>query len=533
MQSELDRSMENLVMDGHEKPYFISYRLVDIERQPIEASMGSLTDMNIYQSRRLTIDLRIGDYSFDNSGAKEKQWWELEAEDRKYQNLQMPIDEDTIALKHRLWLVTDHMYKKALEDYEKKKKDEALSAEEDDDKVPDFSREEPETYIGERVSLLIDRKAMEERVKDLSTIFTSYEDITVSRVRFEARASNVYFANTEGLQIQDGGILYSVEIEAHTRSVDGMTLSDNKKFYSNDGEFDYEMLEDEITGMAERLTEIRKAEVCEPYAGPVLIAAPASGAIVADILVPLLVADKKSWKEGGELKNRVGERVMSQAISVYDNPTIDSYNGQPLVGHYRFDDEGVAATKVDLISSGVLRNFLLSRSPVKGFEKSNGHGRGEGNIGNLIVSSSSPLSFSQLKSKLVTECRNQGKSYGYLVTTSAQLSGRVSYVRVITISSGSGGSHRGPSQLRPVEVYKIYTDGRQVLVRGMEVLAGRPLSMLSKIEALGADHKAWSVNNGTGSIVAPSILLSELEVRKATGGEQTLPILPAPGGAVD
>ncbi|MBD3285331.1 hypothetical protein GF359_02810 [candidate division WOR-3 bacterium] len=533
MQSELNRSMENLVMEEGERPYFISYWVYEYASFALEASMGCLTDQDDGHYRVLNVDVRVGDYEFDNSGGKEKKWWQLEDEDRKYRNMQVPIDDDTVALKHRLWLVTDHKYKKALEDYGNKKKEKALSVEDAEDTTPDFSKEEPEVYAGDEVSLSIDRNAWEQRIKNLSKLFTEYEDITISRVGFKARAKNNYFVNSEGSKIQKGNALYSIDIEVQSRSDDGMPLTDHLKFCSTDGDFDFPRIEAEIADMADRLTALKQAEECESYIGPVLIASPGSGAFVAEVLVPLLSASKKLWKDGGELKNKVGQRIMSASISVFDDPALDSYQRQALAGHYQFDNQGVAARRVDLVENGVLRGFLLSRSPVKGFEKSNGHGRTNGvQAGNLFVKSSSPQSFPQLKNRLMSECRKQGKSYGYMVTSALLPESSVSGV-VFTSSGSDGGGRPAMSRFKPVEVYKVYTDGRQELERGMEVMAGSPLSMLSKIKALGNDPGVWTVDYGTASIVAPSILVSELEVRKASGGEQTQPILPAPGEAVE
>lgn len=528
MQSELDRCMQNLSMEEQERPYFASYLVTDQTYVTIEASLGALTQSDQSGNRRLSLDLRVGSYELDNSGVA-KPRWSYDEEERKYRNMQVPIDDDTIGLKHQLWLATDYEYKKAVEDYAKKTKDIALKPE-DEERPPDFSKETPEVFIGDEAKVSVDRAQREERVKRYSALFKQYEDITISRVRFDAQAKTVYFVNSEGSKIQDGNALYSIEIEASTRAEDGMPLRDFRRFYSYDGTFDDAQIEDEIARMAEELVSLKDVEACEPYAGPVLIAAPASGAFVSAVLAPLLKADKELWEKGGGLQNKVGQRIILPSVSVYDDPTVETYKGLTLVGHYLFDDQGVAAQKVNLIARGVLRNFLLSRSPVKGFDKSNGHGRDGVGIGNLILESSAPQSFAQLKSRLIAECRKQGKPYGLLVT-SARLPEERAGARVIISFSGAEGPEAGPilGEFQPVEVYKIYTDGREEPIRGVEVMSGSPLATLSKIIAVGNDPKGWSVSFGTGSVAAPSILLSELEVRKTKEGMRTLPILPPPG----
>ncbi|MCK4333793.1 hypothetical protein KAX06_03275 [candidate division WOR-3 bacterium] len=529
MQSELDRSMQNLRMEEQERPYFLSYLVTDQTYVTVEASLGAITQSDESRNHRLSVDLRVGSYELDNSGVK-KQRWSYDPDEWKYSNMQVPIDDDTIGLKHQLWLATDYAYKKAVEDFSKKAREIALNPE-DEERPPDFSQEDPEVYIGDEAKIAADRKEWEPRIMRCSALFAEYEDILISRVRFDAQAKTAYFVSSEGSKIQDGDLLYSLEIESSTRAEDGMPLRDFRRFYSYDGTFDEAQIEAEITRMAERLVTLKDTEACEQYAGPVLIEAQASGAFVSAVLAPLLNADKKLWEKGGGLQDKVGQRVILPSISVYDDPTIDTYKGLTLVGHYRFDDQGVAAQKVNLIERGVLNGFLLSRSPVKGFDKSNGHSRDGGvEIGNLILESSAPQSFARLKSRLIAECKKQGRPYGLLVT-SVRLPESRSGRRIIYSFSGEseGEGRRVLGQFQPVAVYKVYTDGSEELLRGVQVLSSSPLATLGKIIAVGNDPGAWSTSFGTGSVVAPSILLSELEVRKTKEGMRTLPILPPPG----
>ena len=528
MQSELNRSMQDLRMEEQKRPYFLSYLVADQTYVTIEASLGAVTQSDESRNRRLSVDLRVGSYELDNSGVK-KQRWSYDPDEWKFRNMQVPIDDDTIGLKHQLWLATDYAYKKAVEDFSKKAREIALNPE-DEERPPDFSQEDPEVYIGDEAKISVNTAQWEESIKRCSALFAEYEDILISRVRFDVRAKTAYFVSSEGSKIQDGDALYSIEIEASMRAEDGMPLRDFQRFYSYDGTFEEAQIEAEITRMAKRLVTLKEAEACEPYAGPVLIEAPASGAFVSAVLAPLLKADKKVWEKGGGLQNKVGERVLLPSISVYDDPTIDTYKGMTLVGHYRYDDQGVAAQKVNLIERGVLKDFLLSRSPVKGFDKSNGHSRDGVEIGNFIVKSSIHQSFSQLKSRLIAECKRQGKPYGLLVT-SVRLPESRSGRRVIYSFSGEneGEGRRVLGQFQPVTVYKVYTDGREELLRGVQVLSSSPLASLSKIIAVGNDPGAWSTSFGTGSVAAPSILVSELEVRKTKESTRPLPILPPPG----
>jgi predicted Zn-dependent protease len=522
MENELKRSMENLQLEGHENPYFLSYHITDQTYITIEGSLGTITQSDESRSRNLSVNLRVGSHKLDNSGVEEPRW-EYDEEKWRYRNIQVPIEDDPLSLKHKLWLATDYEYKKALEDYSKKKKDIVLKPEERPD---DFTVEKPTVFISDEAKVTVDKKEWEQRIKRYSTLFKKYEGITISSVRFGAKAKTSYFVNSEGTKIQDGNVLYSIKFEAETRAKDGMPLRDSLRLYSYDGVWEERKIENEMIEMAEGLVKLKEAKVCESYAGPVLIKAPASGVFISAVLVPMLKADKKRWKEDEGLQNKIGERILSPSISVYDDPTIKNYKGEVLAGYYRFDEEGVEAHRVSLIEKGVLKNLLLSRSPVKGFDKSNGHGRAnvgqkpEADIGNLIMESSSPQSFHALKSRLIKECKKQGRPYGLLIASARipEKKKEDSQEKRIPVLGG----------FEPIEVYKVYTNGKEEIVRGAQILAGSPLATLSKIIALGNDSKPFDASFGKSSVAAPSILVSEMEARKTKEGLRLLPILPRP-----
>jgi predicted Zn-dependent protease len=504
MRAELSRSMAQLKLEGREKPYFISYRVTDHASVTVEASLGSVTESSESCFRNLIADVRVGSYKLDNSGV-ERSRGDFNEEDWRYRNVRVPVEDDTLGLKQKLWLATDQAYKRALEDYGNKKKGIALNPD-PEERPADFSVEQPVVSIGDEARLAVDKKAWQDRLKRYSLVFKDYQGIFLSRVRFDASAQTKYFVTSEGSKIQDGEVIYTIGIGAETRSADGMPLRDYRELSSYTGVWSDELVEREIHGMAERLTKLREAKACDSYAGPVLMQAPASAVFVGAVIAPLLKGDKRSWKDEEGLQNKIGERILPASVSIYDDPTMKDYQGEVLTGFYRFDEDGVPGSKVNLIEAGVLKNFLLSRSPVKGFNKSNGHGRADlwgrprPDVGNLIIESSAAVSMAELKNQLISECKTQGKSYGLLITSLLYPTG--------------------------VEVYKIYTDGKEELVRGVEVVAGSPLAMLGKIVAFGNDPKATAVSLGT--VAAPSILLSELEIRKTKKGMHP-PLLPPPG----
>ncbi len=504
MASELGRSMGKLQLEGQGKPYFISYRVTDYATVAVEGYLGSITESSGSRFRNLIVDVRVGSYELDNSGV-DRQRGDFNEEDWRYRNIRVPVENDTVSIKQRLWLATDQAYKKALEDFANKKKNLALNP--DTEARPnDFSREKPEVSIGDEVTLSVNKKEWEERVKRYSLIFKAYPEVQLSRVRFDAGAATRYFVTSEGSNIQDGAVRYWFEISGETRSGDGMPLRGSRQLTSYDGSWSDELVEREIRQLAEGLTKLKDAPACDAYAGPVLVQASAGASLFAAVLAPLFEGDKKRWKDEEGLENKVGERILPASVSIFDDPTIKEYKGEVVTGFYRFDEEGVPAQRVSLVENGVLKNFLLSRSPVKGFPTSNGHGRANlwekprADIGNLIVESQAPAPFSQLKKQLIGECKRQGKPYGLLIT-------ELQFPAV-------------------VEVYKVYTDGKEELVRGAELVSGSPFATLGKIIGLGNDPKA--VVASRGSVVTPSLLFSELEIRKIKKGIHPPPILPPP-----
>ncbi len=527
MRSELDRSMKDLRIEGRERPYFISYLVQDSSTVTIKASLGTLVQSDESDTRNLKVDLRVGDYELDNSNLESSVW--ESGDSYKYRHL--PCENDTDALKHQLWLATDYFYKKALEDYSKKVKQTLLVSGEESQ--ADFSIQQPADYIGSVVALDLDKPGWEERIKALSAIFSEYPDILISSVALEARALNSYFVSSEGSRIQEGNTGYIIVVSAFTRSKDGMPISTEQRFASVDGLFDTKTIEQGIEEMLDGVTGLRNAHDCESYAGPVLIKSPASPVYVAAELAPLLTAQKSSPNSSEGIENKAGQRILLPSINIYDDPTIATYKGHPLAGFYRYDDQGVAGQRVNLVTQGILKNVLLSRSPVKGFEKSNGHFRSDRVCaGNLILESSAPQSEQSLENALIAECRKLGKPYGLIISTARLDEGGGGNADNTLIINGMvfnlAGAGESSSSFKPLEVYRLYTDGRKELERGVEALPASPLITFTRIIAAGSEPGVLTREGGNSSVVAPSILLSEMEVRKSKAGMQPLPILPAP-----
>jgi predicted Zn-dependent protease len=232
--------------------------------------------------------------------------------------------------------------------------------------------------------------------------------------------------------------------------------------------------------------------------------------------------------EGKTFRGQVGRTVLPSFISIYDDPTVRDAAGKPLNGYYQFDDEGVPAQRVPLVENGVLKNFLLSRTPIEGFAKSNGHGRAQSNhkpiarMANLIVTSTKQMDDAALRKALIAEAKRQGKPFGLIIKD-------ITGGNTNTSSFGYQAFKGVPRMVYRVDV----RDGKETLVRGVEIV-GTPLSSINKVMASG---KAPGTFNGfcgaeSGmvpvSTVSPPMLLQEIELQRVVEGKDRPPLLPAP-----
>jgi len=338
--------------------------------------------------------------------------------------------------------------------------------------------------------------------------------------------------NSEGSEIATPGASVRLVMEAQTRADDGMDLLRVETFQAPaasglPGEAE---LNKKIDKMAVDLKALRSASVAEPYAGPAILSGRAAAVFFHEVLGHRLEGHRQRDEEEGQtFTKKVGQEVLPKFLSVTDDPTKKEIEGMKLAGTYEYDNEGVPAERVEVIQDGVLKNFLMSRMPIKGFQTSNGHGRSQpglmptGRQGNLIVTSTQMVPESQLREKLIEEVKKQGKPYG-LYFDDIQ-GGFTLTTRSLPQSF----------QVLPVIVYKVYADGRpDELVRGVDIV-GTPLAALTRIMTTGDKQHVFNGVCGaeSGSVpvsaAAPAMLFSEMEVQKQAHGRERPPLLPPPG----
>jgi len=528
MEEELLRSMKGLGDKGNPPPYFISYHITESIRLLIAASYGAIRISSGDHSRVLDVEVRVGDYQFDNTHRLRGRFGYMPP----YRGFAfIPIENDQDAIKSALWFETDKKYKEAVQRLVQVEANKAVKVEEEDESA-DFSREAPAKFIGPLFDVRVDVPQWEKRLKEYSAMFIPFDDILESQVTLNAEVTNKYFVNSEGSVIQQGNTQWSLSMLARTKASDGMDLFQYKSFdsHSLNGLADGKKVQNTIEQMAKDLLVLREAPVIEPYSGPAILSGQAAGVFFHEIFGHRIEGHRqKDESEGQTFTKKVNQPVLPDFISVYDDPTIKKNGDTDLMGFYLYDDEGMKAQRVTVVEKGVLKNFLMSRSPVLGFDKSNGHGRKSAGYepvarqGNLIIEASKTVSEEKLRELLIEECKKQGKPFGLIFED---------------ISGGFTSTRRGGTQayaVDPIMVYRVYADGRpDELVRGADLI-GTPLISFSKILACGDTVGVF--NGGCGaesgwipvSCVSPGILTGEIEIQKKQKSEERPPILPPPG----
>lgn len=525
MEQELERNLSGL-QSATPPPYFIGYTVTEQQRAQVQGSNGALLESNESRVRFLEAQVRVGSYELDNT---------RNVGDGRgsagFSGTQIPIDDDADAIRRAIWLETDSQYRAAAEALLRIETGKEVKVQTAEGKAPDFSREKPQSHFGPRAAFQLDRRPWEERVRRITREFHNSPEILNSIATFSAIAENQYQATSEGTRLQFGNVRYRLELYVQSKAPDGMDINRYYNFDWTDpaGAPSDQRIMEQARQLIQETRALRAASLVEPFAGPALLSGRAAAVFFHEVFGHRAEGHRqKDITEGQTFTNKVGEQILPDFISIYDDPTRARQNNQVLLGHYPFDDEGVRAQRVTLVEGGVLRNFLLSRSPLVGHPNSNGHGRRQVGFrpvarqGNLIIESQRKLPHADLRKKLIEEIQRQGKPFGLYIDD---------------LEGGFTFTGRGLPQsfaLLPLVVYRVYADGRpDEIVRGVDV-AGTPLASLNKIVATGDKMEIFNGYCGaeSGSVpvaaVSPALLISELEIAKKETSTDKPPILPHP-----
>jgi predicted Zn-dependent protease len=531
LEQELVRSKEKLKLPGEDPPYFIRYLVREYDDYDLSARFGALLEDSYQNVRQASVEVRVGDYHFDNTADDStEKMFDLDDLDRYDPPVVAPLDNDVDSLRATLWLQTDEQYKKALSLLHKKRGNRVTRVVEDES-VGSFSKEKSEKSIDKPMVFKVDRNAWDDRLRQVSAVFKAFPEVFDSQAKLSVNHQVRYLVTTEGTQLINERLIYGLHLSASGRAPDGLMVSHFKSFY---GASESELPDTKgLLAAAEQLSKdivrLRQAPMMDPFNGPAILLPEAAGVFFHEALGHRLEGERQNDnKEGATFKGQIGKPILPTFLTILDDPSLRKVGNVSLNGYYGFDDEGVASHPVALVDHGVLRNYLKSRTPVKGDPQSNGHGRSEGTLdpigrmANTIVKSDKRVSYAKLKEMLLDEIRRQKKSFGLII---ADISGGQTNTTTYDFQAFKG---------MPRIVYRVDgKTGKEELVRGVEFV-GTPIGSLNRIVA--ASDTTGVFNGFCGaesgfvpvSTVAPAVLISEIELQRTRRAMERPTILPAP-----
>jgi predicted Zn-dependent protease len=513
MLTEMDRSLSQLQLKGFAKPFFIQYRIEDVEDLIIKAEFGGAEGSQHAHQRIARITVRVGDYKSDSSGGRGDGALQLAA-----------LDDDPIALRSALWAATDQAYKAAISAYAQKQA--ALKQVQTPPQADDFSHETPIVSLADTSALKVDETAWTDRVAGVSGLYkdnpqakTGDGAAQYSNAQFQGRVTNTWLVTSEGAIVRKSAQQYMELYTVGTQAPDGMRLD---RSYSSAGasltDLDApDVFNKHALDLLASLTELRKAPLVEEeYHGPILLSADAGVDTLRGLLANGMAATRPRLgteaRTNGPFASSFHASILPEFIDVLDDPTLKSFNGKSLIGAYDVDDEGVPAQQVKLVTAGRLGNYLLSRTPVRDFPTSNGHGRAgitgpaQPAISVFKITAANGLSDEELNSKLLAIAKDRGLKSVYYVQTLGGLAA-------------------------PRLLYRISTDGsgKRELVRGASLDDVDQRALRSSVSAAGKDlFVANFFGDIPQTVLAPALLFDDVTIRRANDKNGKLPFYPPP-----
>lgn len=490
-------------------PYFISYRLADRQTFVVGASFGSLVVDEKNRDRSLSAEVRIGSYEFDNTHPLN----EMMPGFMGRSVTTLPVEDSLFPISKAIRECTDDGYKSALESYE-----EVLRAKDTlKIKCDDFSKQEKTIYFEPSGKTNIPDAGWKDCLKRITAEFNKESYIMEARAMLTTSSIRNYYINTEGTSIVQNSNITDLSIAIIFNCNDGNMAPYIKTYQVRTLDqlpSEKEIMEN-IATIKLLIQKLRLAPMAESYSGPSILSAKASGVFFHEIFGHRVEGHRlRLGSDSHTFKNQLGEKILPDDMSITYDPSVAMHKGTPLFGYYRYDDEGVAGQKVEVVKNGKFQHYLMSRQPVDGIPASNGHGRGElgfppvSRQSNLFVSSRSYIPEDEMHEKLRKMCKKQKKEYGYY------------FDEVIGGFTNVDRMSANAFNIIPIVVYRVYADNRpDELVRGV-TLIGTPLTMFSEIEACGGEQAVFNGYCGAESgpvptsTIAPSLLVNKIETQR-------------------
>jgi len=557
MKDELARTMSQIHLQGMEKPYFVAYRMDNLSRSAMSASLGSLTQDSPGQVRVIGVEIRVGNMNLDNTNFMSARNFAGGGAGMLGGIRQATLDDNYQQIRQAFWMATDAQYKKVLEDLSAKRA--ALQAQNQTTRPPDFTAEPPSTDMQQLEDATIPADDLKKLARDVSAVFKTMPDLYDSSVDIEYIASNTRYLNSEGSSFTRSQRTIKLNVNARVQTADGLPIADSIDLYGHSlADFPKE---DELIArtraMGERILKLRSAAALERYNGPVLFEGEAAPEIFAQQFASGLAAgriplsDQTGFAEffnqmldqlgGHSFEDKIGGRVLPDFLNVTDNPTVSRFEGLDLMGNCEVDDEAVKTRETKLVEHGRLKTLLSTRVPTDAISRSTGSRRGWGAApSNLLVTTDQATTEADLRKQLLKLASDRGLTYGIVVRHIGGGSA-AQFVKMAARLMQQGAQ----SDNSIAEVYKLFPDGHEELVQGAEITDMNAAAFkdivavgdtpavytdeyIPRIGALFSAGVSSASQVPVVSYVAPSMLFEELTLVKTQGPHPSLPIEPSP-----
>jgi TldD protein len=568
MRDEMARSKSRLAlkipgMTESQTPYYLEYRLLDLDFREVVAEFGALISSTEVRNRLMNVGARVGDYRLDSSNFVSGEGF------RGFigPSGAVGIDRDYDSLRQDLWIATDQAFKEAVETYSRKQAYLSSLARQSD--IDDFAKADALQLIEPLAPSDWSNRNWEQEARETSAALRAFPQIYEGRVTYYLVYATEYLLTSEGTEIRTNRSFAAVEAGMNTLADDGMQINHMYAAYAPKpaGLPNVDAVRKALNVTGSELMAMRAAPTAQDYNGPVLFEARAATSLLAQLLTPAIngarppvsftpVMEQLLTGLGGKSDwvGRMGARVLPAGVSIVDDPAAKDFRGTPLLGGYAVDEDGVKAEKVTIVDNGTVKELLMSRRPGPDSDKSNGHGRAaflneaRPTMSNLFFKASETQSPAELRKKFLDECRQEKLPYCLVVREMDNPSISLLHQDDFSELLASFGGGAGTGDRLPLIVFKVYPDdGREEMVRGSRII-GLNTRMLRNLGGIGNDDFVFNYMqsqeagfSGTAlgafgsartglpaSIVAPSLLFDDLEVRGARGEPKRLPLLAAP-----
>ncbi|MGD0296427.1 MAG: metallopeptidase TldD-related protein [Bryobacteraceae bacterium] len=524
LNDELQRNFSVLKQKADPPPYYMAYTVTDEDTQILSASLGAINSRHASHLRYLDVTIRVGTPKLDNYHVVNGQRSRFTA------GGVLPLDDVPDAIRQKVWLETDRTYRLAARRLIEIKSNAQSQVKQEDDS-DDFSVEPPSVHEESPPRPHYPDEQWAGLLRKWSAQLSSANGVLNSNIVLAVERETKYMVSTEGTRLLDGRSFTNISIAARGKASDGMDLAAMQDFQSTDLDRlpKPEVIAAAVNRVGVDLAALLKAPTVEPFIGPAILSGRAAGVFFHEIFGHRVEGHRqKDEAEGQTFTKAIGTPVLPDFLSVVFDPTRKAIGSTELNGTYAYDDEGIQARPVTVVENGILKTFLMSRSPINGFDHSNGHGRRQPGAevvsrqSNLIVESKKTVSDQRLREMLLAEIKRQKKPYGLFfeqVTggyTTTQRRGLQAYTVI------------------PLIVYRVYPDGRpDELVRGVDIV-GTPLSSFAKILVTSDQPDVFNGYCGAESgqvpvsAVSPALLVSEIEIQKKDHALDRPPLLSPP-----